>query len=66
MFGNMGLALYDHSTNKYLWRLTPPDDAAGLAMALWAHKRIYARCGGVRQRYQCSGNCADLVSGVYD
>jgi ABC-type branched-subunit amino acid transport system substrate-binding protein len=47
MFGNMGLALYDHSTSKYLWRLTPPDDAAGLAMALWAHKQGYTRAAAV-------------------
>lgn len=47
MFGNMGLAAFDHSTDKYLWRLTPPDDAAGLAMAIWAHKSGYTRAAAV-------------------
>jgi ABC-type branched-subunit amino acid transport system substrate-binding protein len=47
MFGNMGLAAFDQSSDQYLWRLTPPDDAAGLAMALWAHKLGYTRAAAV-------------------
>jgi ABC-type branched-subunit amino acid transport system substrate-binding protein len=47
MFGNIGLAAFDRSTDQYLWRLTPPDDAAGLAMALYAHKRGYTRAAAV-------------------
>ncbi|MEA2197244.1 MAG: hypothetical protein QOJ25_1295 [Solirubrobacteraceae bacterium] len=43
MFGNSGESAFDHSTFKYFWRNTPPDDADGYALALYAHGHGYAR-----------------------
>ncbi|HWE14745.1 MAG TPA: ABC transporter substrate-binding protein [Solirubrobacteraceae bacterium] len=47
MFGDTGQALFNKSTSKYFWRITPPDDAVGLAMALYAHRQGYTRAAGV-------------------
>jgi branched-chain amino acid transport system substrate-binding protein len=41
MFGDTGQALFNTSTYKYFWRITPPDDAVGYAMALFAHQQGY-------------------------
>jgi branched-chain amino acid transport system substrate-binding protein len=42
-FPEAGQAVFDQSSYRYLWRLVPSDDAAGYAMALWAHKQGYRR-----------------------
>lgn len=42
-FPEAGQAAFDKSSYRYLWRLVPSDDAAGYAMALWAHKQGYRR-----------------------
>ena len=42
MFCTTGQAIFDHSSYKYFHRLIPPDDFAGYAMAVWAHKMGYA------------------------
>lgn len=47
MFGDTGQSLFNTSTNKYFWRITPPDTAVGLAMALYAHKQGYTRVAAV-------------------
>src|ERR1019366_4926262 len=36
MFPVTGQAAYDHTTEKYFWRITPADDVKGNAMAIWA------------------------------
>jgi branched-chain amino acid transport system substrate-binding protein len=43
MFLDAGQAIYDRSTYQYLWRMTPADDAAGYALAIWAHRQGYGR-----------------------
>jgi branched-chain amino acid transport system substrate-binding protein len=43
MFPDAGQAAFDRSTYQYLWRMIPSDDAAGYAMAIWAHKQGYRR-----------------------
>lgn len=43
MFGNSGESAFDHSSFKYFWRNTPPDDADGYALALYAHAHGYTR-----------------------
>ncbi len=43
MFVDAGQAAYDRSPYQYLWRMTPPDDAAGYALAIWAHEHGYRR-----------------------
>ncbi len=47
MFGDTGQKLFNQSTNKYFWRITPPDDAVGLAMALYGHQQGYTRAAAV-------------------
>jgi ABC-type branched-subunit amino acid transport system substrate-binding protein len=47
MFGDTGQKLFDQSKDKYFWRITPPDDAVGLAMALYAHEQGYMRAAAV-------------------
>jgi ABC-type branched-subunit amino acid transport system substrate-binding protein len=47
MFGDTGQALFNQSTNKYFWRITPPDNAVGLAMALYAHQMGYTSAAAV-------------------
>lgn len=36
-----GSTLFDHNTNKWLWRDSPSDSQLGVAMALYAHKKGY-------------------------
>jgi ABC-type branched-subunit amino acid transport system substrate-binding protein len=43
MFTDAGQAAFDRSNYAYLWRMTPADDAAGYAMAIWAYQQGYRR-----------------------
>ena len=64
MFADTGQAVFDQSTFKYFYRITPPDDAVGYAMAVYAHKKGYpAAAGRVRQRHQLAGIAPTVVSG---
>ena len=47
MFADSGDSAFNHTTDKYFWRITPPDSAAGFAMALWAHHLGYTRAAAV-------------------
>src|SRR5207244_13510987 len=47
MFADSGQAAFDKSTYKYFYRLTPPDDAAGVAMAIYAYNKGYRRGAAV-------------------
>src|SRR5215472_1099462 len=47
MFGDTGQAVFNHSAFQYFYRITPPDDAVGYAMAVFAHQRGYARAAAV-------------------
>jgi ABC-type branched-subunit amino acid transport system substrate-binding protein len=38
-----GQGIFDTTTDKYFWRITPPDDANGYAMAVYAAKKGYTR-----------------------
>lgn len=42
-----GDTYFDHSTNPYIWRLSPSDSQLGVAMALWAHHLGYTRAAGL-------------------
>ena len=42
-----GQAIFDHNTYRYFYRLTPADDVAGYAMALWGHARGYQRAAAI-------------------
>src|SRR3984893_2421711 len=43
MFADSGDSAFNHTTDTYFWRITPPDSAAGYALALWANHLGYTR-----------------------
>ena len=47
MFADTGEASFDHTKLEYFWRMTPADDVAGYAMALYAKKKGYLRGAAV-------------------
>jgi branched-chain amino acid transport system substrate-binding protein len=47
MFADTGQKLFNQSPDKYFWRITPPDNAVGLAMALYGHQQGYTRAAAV-------------------
>jgi neutral amino acid transport system substrate-binding protein len=63
MFGDTGQAAFDRNPYEYFWRLTPPDDAAGVAMAVYAYKKGYRRGAAIFGNDPSSqGNVANLLS----
>ena len=47
MFADTGESSFDHNTLPYFWRIVPPDDERGYAMALYAHEKGYLRAAAV-------------------
>jgi ABC-type branched-subunit amino acid transport system substrate-binding protein len=47
MFADSGDSAFNHTTDTYFWRITPPDSSAGYAMALWAKHLGYTRAVAV-------------------
>src|SRR5258708_2071229 len=47
MFADSGDSAFNHTTDTYFWRITPPDSAAGYALALWANHLGYTRAAAV-------------------
>jgi ABC-type branched-subunit amino acid transport system substrate-binding protein len=47
MFADTGEASFDHTKLQYFWRMTPADDVAGYAMALYAKQKGYLRAAAV-------------------
>jgi ABC-type branched-subunit amino acid transport system substrate-binding protein len=47
MFGDTGEASFDHTKLEYFWRMTPADDVAGYAMALYAKEKGYLKAAAV-------------------
>jgi branched-chain amino acid transport system substrate-binding protein len=63
MFADTGQAAFDKNPYEYFWRLTPPDDAAGTAMAIYAYKKGYRRAAAVfGNDISSQGNVPKLVS----
>jgi branched-chain amino acid transport system substrate-binding protein len=63
MFGDTGQAAFDHNTNPYFWRLTPADDAAGVAMAVYAYQKGYRRGAAIfGNDLSSQGNVPNLLS----
>jgi ABC-type branched-subunit amino acid transport system substrate-binding protein len=63
MFGDTGQAAFDHNTNDYFYRLTPADDAAGVAMAVYAYRKGYRRGAAVfGNDLSSQGNVPNLLS----
>jgi ABC-type branched-subunit amino acid transport system substrate-binding protein len=47
MFADTGEASFDHTKLPYFWRMTPADDVAGAAMALYAKQKGYLKAAAV-------------------
>jgi branched-chain amino acid transport system substrate-binding protein len=47
MMADSGDSAFNHTTDKYFWRITPPDSAGGYALAEWALKQSYTSCAAV-------------------
>jgi branched-chain amino acid transport system substrate-binding protein len=47
MMADTGDSAFNHTTDKYFWRVTPPDSAGGYAMAVWALKQHYMQGAAV-------------------
>jgi branched-chain amino acid transport system substrate-binding protein len=47
MFADTGQAVFNQSTFTYFYRITPPDDAVGYAMAVYAHQKGYPTAAAV-------------------
>ena len=63
MFLDSGQAAFDHNTYPYVWRLTPADDAAGIAMAVYAYRKGYRRGAAVfGNDLSSQGNVPNLLS----
>jgi branched-chain amino acid transport system substrate-binding protein len=63
MFADTGLSAFDHNPYEYFWRLTPPDDAAAIAMAVYAYRKGYRRGAAVFGNDPSSqGNVPNLLS----
>jgi len=63
MFADSGQAAFDHSNYQYFYRLTPPDDAAGVAMAVYAYKQGYRKGAAVfGNDLSSQGNVPNLLT----
>ncbi len=63
MFGDTGQAAFDKNSYEYFWRLTPPDDAAGVAMAIYAYRKGYRRGAAVfGNDLSSQGNVPNLLT----
>jgi branched-chain amino acid transport system substrate-binding protein len=63
MFVDTGQSAFDHNPYEYFWRLTPPDDAAGVAMAVYAYRKGYRRAAAIFGNDPSSqGNVPNLLS----
>jgi ABC-type branched-subunit amino acid transport system substrate-binding protein len=47
MFADTGESSFDHTKLQYFWRMIPPDDERGYAMALYAKQQGYLRAAAV-------------------
>ena len=63
MFSDAGRAAFDHNPYEYFWRLTPSDDAAAVAMAVYAYQKGYRRGAAIFGNDPSSqGNVPNLLS----
>jgi branched-chain amino acid transport system substrate-binding protein len=63
MFADTGLSAFDHNPYEYFWRLTPSDDAAAVAMAVYAYRKGYRRGAAIfGNDLSSQGNVPNLLS----
>jgi len=64
MFADTGQAVFNHSSFTYFYRITPPDDAVGYAMAVYAHQKGYPTAAAVfGNDISSQGSLPTVVSG---
>ena len=64
MFADTGQAVFNRSPFKYFYRITPPDDAVGYAMAVYAHQKGYPTAAAVfGNDISSQGSLPTVVSG---
>lgn len=64
MFADTGQAVFNQSSFKYFYRITPPDDAVGYAMAVYAHQKGYPTAAAVfGNDISSQGSLPTVVSG---
>ena len=64
MFADTGQAVFNQSPFKYFYRITPPDDAVGYAMAVYAHQKGYPTAAAVfGNDISSQGSLPTVVSG---
>ncbi|HEY6278189.1 MAG TPA: ABC transporter substrate-binding protein [Streptosporangiaceae bacterium] len=64
MFADTGQAVFNQSSFGYFYRITPPDDAVGYAMAVYAHQKGYPTAAAVfGNDISSQGSLATVVSG---
>ncbi len=65
MIAAPGQSAYDRNLYTYFWRILPPDDAEGYAMALWAHLKGYTRAASVfANNVAAQNNVPTLLTGA--
>jgi ABC-type branched-subunit amino acid transport system substrate-binding protein len=63
MFADSGQAAFDHNPYPYFYRLTPPDDATGVAMAVYAYRKGYRRGAAIfGNDLSSQGNVPNLLT----
>ncbi|MEP6751280.1 MAG: ABC transporter substrate-binding protein [Candidatus Dormiibacterota bacterium] len=63
MFSDAGVQAFDHNPYEYFWRLTPSDDAAAAAMAVYAYRKGYRRGAAIfGNDLSSQGNVPTLLS----
>ncbi len=64
MFADTGQAVFNHSSFPYFYRITPPDNAVGYAMAVYAHQKGYPTAAAVfGNDISSQGSLPTVVSG---
>jgi ABC-type branched-subunit amino acid transport system substrate-binding protein len=64
MFADTGQAVFNHSSFTSFYRITPPDDAVGYAMAVYAHQKGYPTAAAVfGNDISSQGSLPTVVSG---
>jgi ABC-type branched-subunit amino acid transport system substrate-binding protein len=64
MFADTGQAVFNQSSFAYFYRITPPDDAVGYAMAVYAHQKGYPTAAAVfGNDISSQGSLPTVVSG---
>ena len=62
---NGGSTLFDHNTDKWIWRINASDSQLGVAMALYARRRGYSRAAILFSTEQSAQTLKPLVASTF-